>query len=504
MKKFILCTLIALALLVGGMPGCTGLAPNHAEEYYNEGVALSNDGRYDEAIAEYNKAIEIDQNYTNAYVNLGYAYLTKKQYDLSITNYTKAIELDPEQRTAYNGRGAAYLHTKRYNSAALDFNKSIELDPSATQVYTNLDYVTNMLTQASEYNLQGATLADTGEYDEAFDSFCNAIEVYPYYPAAYANRGIICMLGGRYDLAITEFNSALKLSPDYALAYSGRGAAYIFAERYEEAITDLDKALEIDPDEATDWNNKGVALEQLGEYEEASDAYDRALQLEPNNDGIKYNITSITTVIREAGIPKGVKGHYFGPLPYGIEKAAEQRTTETEFEPYTEPSPEGFNYQAGYGVIIGPESLVGEWIDDSPRYGLVISDGGSYWNYNVVLKIDEEVSHTGPMQAEQPSTFTGTMQTTLVSITGPVTSSPDMMSGWPIGQTLDYFISGRHLGSSVELDWAGITLRPDYDGHNFMGGTTNFYEVNGQLTEYKPHGGAAIAWSYSAWLMRKR
>ena len=151
------------------------------------------------------------------------------------------------------------------------------------------------------------------------------------------------------------------------------------------------------------------------------------------------------------------------------------------------------------------KSLTGEWIDDSPRYGFVMSDGGSYWNYNAVLKLVETDPNTGTLglHSEQPCTFTGTMQTTLVSITGPVTSSPDMMSYWPIGQTLEYPISGTRLNSGVDLNWAGVTLHLQYDGYDFMGGTTNFYEVGGHLTEYKPNGEAAIAWSYSAWLKRK-
>jgi len=479
-KKLIFCTLIALSLLAGVMPGCTGLVPNQAADYYNKGVALANEGKYDEAIAEYNKAIEIDQNYTNAYVNLGYAYLMKKQYDLSITNYTKAIELDPEQKTAYNGRGAAYLYTKRYNSAAADFNKSIELDPSATQTYTNRDYVANMLNQATLHNTYGVNLAEIGNYAEAFDSFSQAVEVYPYYPAAYTNRGILLVIAEQYDSAITEFNSAIQLNSDYALAYSGRGLAYIYTEDYEEAVTDVDKALQIDPDEASDWNNKGIALEQLGELEEAADAYDRALQLEPNNQGIQNNIT----VIREAGIPKGVKGHYFGPLPYGIEKAAEQRTTETEFEPFTEPPPA--NPWGGTGLVV--KTLTGTWVSNSPYYGLSMSDGGSTWYYDVIMRLEETDPNTGGLHVHQPCTFTGTMQMTLQSITGPATTVPDFMS--QIGTTSEMPVSGTRDGSVVNLNFGGGTHKLIFDV-DYLYGDTELYDAASYVT-----------WTYSFHLRR--
>jgi tetratricopeptide (TPR) repeat protein len=501
MKKIIFISLVVLALSVGGgMLGCQPSGHNQALTYYNKGVALSDQARYDEAIVEYGKAIGIDPSYASAYINRGYAYIETEHYDLAITDYTKAIELDPEIRNAYNGRGTAYLYTKRYNSAALDFSKAIEIDPGFTQGYTNRDTAIGSLNQALEYNSQGISLAETGKYDEAFASFAKTIKIYPYCFSAYTNIGTIFITTKQYDFAIKAFNNAIYINRDYAPAYGGRGLAYIYTERYEEAVTDLNKALEIeDPDEASEWNNKGVALEQLGELEEAADAYNKALQLEPNNDGIKSNITLNSGMIREGGKPSGITGRYLPRQRYWVGPKAEERTTEYEMIA----PPDADTFLGGVGLTV-PESLIGEWINDSPRYGLVVSDGGSYWNYDVVLKIVDEINHTGPMEAEKPSTFTGTMQTKLVSITGPVTSNPDMMSAWTIGQTLNQNINGKHLGTSVELVWSGITLRLDYDGHDFMGGTTNFYEVNGKLTEYKPNGGAAIAWSYSAWLKRQR
>ncbi len=96
MKKAVSCILTLFPLLaVSGVAGCSSFAHNQAIPYYNKGVALSNKGKVDEAIAQYDKAIEIDQNYTKAYNNRGNAYLDKKQYDMAIADYNKAIALDP-------------------------------------------------------------------------------------------------------------------------------------------------------------------------------------------------------------------------------------------------------------------------------------------------------------------------------------------------------------------------------------------------------------------------
>jgi len=473
------------------MLGCEPSAKSQAIEHYNKGVDLNNEGRYDEAIAEYNKAIEIDQNFTNAYINRGYDYLKKKQYDPAITDYTKAIELDPEYAKSYNGRGTAYMYIKRFNSAVLDFNKAIELDPNLTGAYTGRDYSTEILTQASEHNLKGVTLADTGKYSEAFTSFSKAIEVYPYYYSAYTNIGIICIIAEQYNLAITAFDSALNLNPDYAPAYSGRGLACIYTESYEEALTDLDRALQIDLDEANDWNNKGVALEQLGELEEATDAYDKALQLEPDSDGIKSNITSITGVIQAGSTPREIKRCYLRRYPTKYEEAW-QGINEV-------PSglPDDVQPWGGAGLQI--KTLTGEWVNDSPKYGLVLYDGGSYWNFDVVLKLEETDLNTGGLHVQQPNTFTGTMQRTLREIRGPVTTVPEIMS--EIGKTSEGPVSGTREGSTVKLNYGGKILRLTFDG-DYLHGNTNFYDAGGGPSEVRPSTGSYITWTYSVYLRR--
>lgn len=77
--------------------------------YTNRGLAYYNKGQYDQAIKDYNKAIEIDPGNAVAYINRGFAYRNKGQYDQAIKDYTKAIEIDPGNADAYYNRGFTYL-----------------------------------------------------------------------------------------------------------------------------------------------------------------------------------------------------------------------------------------------------------------------------------------------------------------------------------------------------------------------------------------------------------
>ena len=68
----------------------------NADAYFSRGIAYRNKDEHDRAIADYNKAIEIDPKLAAAYRSRGNAYADKGEYDRAIMDYTKAIEIDPK------------------------------------------------------------------------------------------------------------------------------------------------------------------------------------------------------------------------------------------------------------------------------------------------------------------------------------------------------------------------------------------------------------------------
>jgi tetratricopeptide (TPR) repeat protein len=77
------------------------------EQWFNEGFALNNLKRYDEALAAYEQAIRINPNYADAYHNKGEALLKLKRYDEALAAYEQAIRLDPNYANAYHNKGLA-------------------------------------------------------------------------------------------------------------------------------------------------------------------------------------------------------------------------------------------------------------------------------------------------------------------------------------------------------------------------------------------------------------
>jgi arylsulfatase A-like enzyme/Flp pilus assembly protein TadD len=109
------------------------------------GVAHWHLGRYEEAEAAYEKALQRDANYPVVYNNLGALYLSralkhKSSQDLrkAIENYTHAIELDPEYAEAYNGLGTAWGQAGRLKEAVSCWEKALFLEPIRPDSLFNL------------------------------------------------------------------------------------------------------------------------------------------------------------------------------------------------------------------------------------------------------------------------------------------------------------------------------------------------------------------------------
>jgi tetratricopeptide (TPR) repeat protein len=95
--------------------------------YNNRGLAYKKQGELDKAIADYNKAIELDPQLAVAYYNRGKDYEDQGELDKAIADFTKAIELDPTDAVTYTNRGIAYRDQGELGKAEADFTKAKEL-----------------------------------------------------------------------------------------------------------------------------------------------------------------------------------------------------------------------------------------------------------------------------------------------------------------------------------------------------------------------------------------
>jgi hypothetical protein len=113
---------VSLVIVAGAL-----FIKDDSKAYYNRGNAYYKKGQYDQAISDYNKAIEINASNDWYYNSRGNAYADKGQYDQAISDYTKAIELNPEYANSYHNRGNAYIKLDRSDRACDDYQKACDL-----------------------------------------------------------------------------------------------------------------------------------------------------------------------------------------------------------------------------------------------------------------------------------------------------------------------------------------------------------------------------------------
>ncbi|MCH8904169.1 MAG: tetratricopeptide repeat protein [Bacteroidetes bacterium] len=206
------------------------LDEKHAGAYFNRALLFTDLGDQDMAIADYSRSIEFDEGFVHAYYNRGVQYYFKKEYEKAASDYSNAIELNPEMLKALRNRGLAYIHLEEFELALSDFTKTIELDPSSADVY----------------NERANVLFMQEDYDNAILDYSKAIELNTEFVRAYFNRGIAYFKIGFNSEAITDFTAAIEYQAGYASAYFQRALAHYEKKEYEAAWDDALKAQELE------------------------------------------------------------------------------------------------------------------------------------------------------------------------------------------------------------------------------------------------------------------
>lgn len=103
---------------------------NRAATFVNRGVIRMRDGRYDEAVSDYNTAIDLDPDLGAAFLNKGAAEIYLRDYSAALASLDRAIELDSHDLfAAHYNRAIAREGTNDVTGAYYDFKRALELKP---------------------------------------------------------------------------------------------------------------------------------------------------------------------------------------------------------------------------------------------------------------------------------------------------------------------------------------------------------------------------------------
>jgi len=309
------------------------------EQYLDQGDVYLEQELWDEAIGEYNKAVELNPQIATAYANRAVAYYEGYkqsawgecdwEYCLLFDDCDRALELDPlikldpRLADAYVQRGNCCLEPGNweYDDAIAHYAKAIMIDPTiATNVNPRL---AEAYYHRGDHNLEFANYYD--DYDEVIRDFTKAMELDPttepwlitWLAEAYAQRGSWYLNeSGMYptavegyteaiELAIEDYTKAIELNPDRADYYYCRGGAYDHLADYywdagqvskqvdsnNKAISDYTRAIELAPERA-DYFSRGQCYAFNGDYVRAIADFTKAIELGREEWSVYFNRAS--------------------------------------------------------------------------------------------------------------------------------------------------------------------------------------------------------------------
>lgn len=240
-------------------------APEDRTFLNNKAIAEVQLKKYDEAEKSFDKLIALHPNYYNGYMSRAQFYLEKGDTIKAIADIDKAIEIDKYMSGAYAQRAIIkVLHDADYESALADMNEALRLDPKEVSYYFNRARI-----KYHQDDLQGA-MAD---YDYI-------LQLDPGNTMTHYNRGLLRMQVGERNKAISDFTEVIKAEPDNYFAIYNRALLYDMIGSYGKAVADFDVVLEQYPDFVAGFFARSEAKRKMGDMKGGEKDFMLALDLQ--------------------------------------------------------------------------------------------------------------------------------------------------------------------------------------------------------------------------------
>ena len=211
---------------------------------------------------------------------LGLSLMEQGKIDEAIINYRKALEFYPAYADTHNNLAIALARLGNLNEAEAEFREAIRLGNPRSDSFRNL----------------GLALARQGRYEEALEQYSEALRMDPKDVASVTNSGDVLVQQGNVQEAVLRYSEALRIQPRFALAQNNLAFALASLRRYDEAILHYREALRIQPKMPEALNGLGVAFAQQGRYDDAAAQLTELLRINPNYPGARENLNQILSL----------------------------------------------------------------------------------------------------------------------------------------------------------------------------------------------------------------
>jgi tetratricopeptide (TPR) repeat protein len=221
--------------------------------------------------------------------NLGSVLFERGRVDDAMAHFQKAVDLEPDNATAHYNLGGVLRRKGQLDGATTQFQKALDLQPNYSMAHYNL----------------GEILRQKGEVDEAIAHFEMALEIRPDYAEAHDSLAFLLLRKGQVDEGLVHLRAALEIRPDNAEEHNNIASVLWQKGQFREAILHYERALEIRPDYAEAHQGLGEILEHEGQAREAVIQYEKALEAQPDFAEARRSLAWVLATSPEASVRNG-------------------------------------------------------------------------------------------------------------------------------------------------------------------------------------------------------
>lgn len=260
-----------------------------------------------EAIAEVNKAIELESKYTYYFLR-GLLNVENEQYELAIADFTKSYELNSLESKDHGGsygyrkkqldyQGILVEFSKKQNNFSKEEKASLQsgICYLISEEYAKAISELRKLKRIDEKNdfyylLFGLAKEKTYDYRVAKSNYDKCLEINNKNAEAYKRRGLVLQRDGEFVEAMNDFNAMYAINPESSEALKYRGIAKMLNKKYDNALADFNEYEEKFDKDSDVYYNMGQCQMQIGRIEEAVESFKKILKLNPKDFEVAFQV----------------------------------------------------------------------------------------------------------------------------------------------------------------------------------------------------------------------
>uniref|UniRef100_A0AAY4EFQ2 RNA polymerase II-associated protein 3 n=1 Tax=Denticeps clupeoides TaxID=299321 RepID=A0AAY4EFQ2_9TELE len=262
-----------------------------------KGNQLFKQGKYDDALERYTRAMDADPHNPVLPTNRAACFFRLKKYAVAEADCNLAIALDGKYFKAFARRGAARFALKAYQPALEDYEEVLKLDPGNLEAQNELKKIKAALMSQEETTVEKEAAGP--EMDTKMER--QFVEQQRRQEAVVnKDRGNAYFKEGKYEAAVECYTKGMEADVTNVLLPANRAMAYLKLQRYEEAEEDCTRAIALDATYSKAFARRGTAKAMLGKLKEARDDFEQVLKLEPGNKQAMTELQKIELAVNAA------------------------------------------------------------------------------------------------------------------------------------------------------------------------------------------------------------